>query len=170
MSLCGNTYQRMMTKMKLRIYHIICALCLTSSLLAEKRDCLLLHFNNGHQVVFLLKDGPKVTFEGNLVSVGTGQYQFSNIQKYIIADSESINTGIALLDKESEKCRIEAGVLYLLTGNQSCMVRLYGSDGKEMPIDGKVGSGDMRSFDLSGYASGVYLLRVDDETIKFSIK
>ncbi len=154
----------------MKLLLLITTFCLNLSLLAEERDCLLVHFNNGSKMFFLLKDSPKVLFDNSLVSIGIEQYQFENIRKYTFGNSENIGTSISLPKEAGGNFRVENGVLYITTTEADKSVRIYTIDGKEIPISHKAAPNGLISINLSSYGCGVYLLQVGNETLKISVR
>ncbi len=137
------------------------------NLAAEERDCLLMHFKDGSKAIFLLKDSPKIMFEDGVVSIDTKQYQFTNIRKYTLENSDQISSAIELLEGNSKDFRIENGVLYFAKNGGNSKISIYTVDGKELPMNS---TRNKNGINLSVYGSGVYLLKAGNETIKISVR
>lgn len=133
----------------------------------EEKDCIVVHFSDDFFAVFPITDNPKITFDEGVVQILTERYQLMNVRKYTFDNTG--NVGIEdVVDNSGLTFSKDGNVLILSPKGKS--VKLFSTSGIELPIKSRnIGNG-MLSIDLSGYASGVYMLSVGNESIKIRKK
>ena len=129
------------------------------------RDCIILHFIDGSYVVVPLDGNPKITFDGNVVQIDSERYQFTNVRKYTIADSE--NSGNKeTLEGNSERVSFDKDQMVVRLNSPSQTVRLHSAVGVEIPIDTKPDVNGILRIPIPQSPNQVYLLTIGNETIK----
>ena len=147
--------------------HIITIVLLFFGLSAYSapRDCIILHFMDGSYVVVPLEGNPKITFDGNIVQIDNERYQFTNVRKYTIADSE--NSGIIdIRDGNSGRVSFDKDQMVVRLNSPSQTVRLHSAVGVEIPIDTKPDVNGVLRIPIPQSPNQVYLLTIGNETIK----
>lgn len=135
-------------------------------IVAEPRDCIIVHLQGGGYIVFPLEQQPRIVFDGQVVTIGTEHYQVSNIRKYTIGDSES--TGIV---GAGEKDGIGS---YTFDGEQLVVrlsdagkpVRLCNMAGIQIPFRHQPTSEGLLYVQFPPRHGEVYLLTIGSETFK----
>lgn len=132
---------------------------------AVPRDCLILHFTDGSYVVVPFEGNPKIMFDGNVVQIDSERYQFTNVRKYTIADSEY--SGFKeIFDGNSERVSFGKDQMVVRLNNPSQTVRLHTAAGVEIPIDAKPDVNGMLRIPIPQSPNQVYLFTIGNETIK----
>ncbi len=119
-------------------------------------------------MAFLLESRPKLSFASGVVTIATEHYRFGNIRKYTFEDATGI--GSVFLEDAGDNYRVQNNVLYIKKGKESTPIELYTVDGKKMPVPIQTNDSDMITINLSAQKSGVYLLKVGEETLKINIR
>lgn len=131
---------------------------------AEQHDCIIVHMKAGNKVFVPIKERPKITVEKQMLSIGTEQYLISNVSKYTFGNyAQGIEGGMLaghgmLASKD--------GHVYVQMKNEHSILKVYAVDGKALEVDIRVRD-SVADVDLSNYPTGIYVLSIDGETLKF---
>lgn len=151
--------------MKQILFIYIILLC-SLSLFAQENRCITVHMKDGSFAVFPIEKRPRITFEGQVVTISDEHWQISNVQKYTIEDSETtgiINVGQSkgvngyAVNKEEITIRLD---------NKTHEVKLYTLSGIEIPSVGKPDENGVLRLSLPQIGENVFLLNIGKETLK----
>ena len=139
-----------------------CALGLS----ARPNDCMIVHMKDGSYAVFLMEKSPRITFEGQVVTVSDEHWQISNVRKYTIGDSET--TGIMNVGKSKgiNGYSVNEGQITVRLADKAQKVRLYTLSGMELPLGGKTDANGVLRLSLPKTGDEVFLLNIGNETLK----
>ena len=138
----------------------------TLNLFARKNEYIVVHMKDGSYAVFPIEKKPRITFEGQVVTISDERWQISNIKKYTIEDSETIDMVNLDKSKNINGYTINNGQIAIRLADKAQKVRLYTLGGMELPLLGKPDSNGVLRFSLPQTGDGVFLLKIGDETIK----
>ncbi len=103
---------------------------------AEQHDCIIIHMKAGNKVFVPIKERPKITIETQMLSIGTEQYQISNVSKYTFGKyaqglgSETVADNDVLASKD--------GHVYVQMKNERSTLKVFAVDGKVLEADIRV--------------------------------
>ena len=115
-------------------------------------------------VIVSMKEHPKISFENQMFSIGTDQYQILNISKYTFGnyaqniDNEKFASNRLLSSKD--------GHVYVQMSNPKSFIKICTIDGIILDVNVSIYEDNIADIDLSNYPVGVYLLSIDGETLK----
>lgn len=120
---------------------------------------------SGNYVSIPISNQPKIEFSDGVMRVGTENFLVSNVSKYLIGTNEVLgingvkenNLHIDANDAVNGKVGID--------NYSGQAIKMYSSNGMEMPSDIKVAS-NHAVVDYSSLPAGVYILSIGKETIK----
>ena len=108
---------------------------------------------------------PKIIFDGNVITIMTERYQLSNISKYTIEDSETVDIKNPTSKEYSYSKNGNHVTIRLASANTK--VKLFTISGLQLPVKK---TDDILSIDLDNYSDNILLLQVGYETIKITRK
>lgn len=147
----------------LLIYVILAS---TLSLSAKSNEYIVVHMKDGSFVVFPIEKKPRITFGGQVVTISDEHWQISNIKKYTIEDSETIDIVDMGKSKNINGYTINNGQIAIRLADKAQKVGLYTLSGMELPSIGKTDTNGVLRFSLPQTGDGVFLLKIGDETLK----
>ena len=136
------------------------------SCLADR--ALVMVLTDSTEVVCALNNQPQMQFAQDSVTLTdqtglVGQWNFVDVASWHFAEITNTND----VQAEQAQIRIEEGRI-IVSGSKSRNVALYDVSGRLIAVRDIVD--DAVSLDLSGFTSGVYLLTVGNNSIKFLIR
>lgn len=132
---------------------------------AEQHDCIIIHMKAGNKVFVPIEECPKIMIEKQMLSINTKQYLISNVSKYTFGnyaqgiDQETRTNNSVLASKD--------GHVYVQMTNKHNVLKVYSVDAKALDVDIRVHDDSVADINLSDYPTGIYLLSIDGETLKF---
>ena len=136
------------------------------SCLADR--ALVMVLTDSTEVVCALNNQPQMQFAQDSVTLTdqsglVGQWNFAAVASWHFAEITNTND----VQAEQAQIRIEEGKI-VVSGSKSRNVAVYDVSGRLIAVRDIVD--DAVSLDLSGFTSGVYLLTVGNNSIKFLIR
>ena len=129
----------------------------STNLFATEEQSLIVFLKSGIKVCLPIIDKPKITFNGTTMRIGNGDYLIENVSKWMIGDEDKLITNI---DNIQESVNIiYKNNIFKVGRNQ--VVHVYNEAGIKMPIE--LNNGEL---DTSGWARGIYVLKICNETFK----
>lgn len=126
---------------------------------------MLIHFTNGSKLMLPIANEPKIIFDGNVITIMTERYQLSNISKYTIEDSETVDIKNPTSKEYFYSKNGNHVTIRLASANTK--VKLFTISGLQLPVKK---TDDILSIDLDNYSDNILLLQVGYETIKITRK
>lgn len=141
---------------------------LAGTLSAQTEKFIVVHFSSSQKLYFPVTDIPKMILEGGNLWIGNSAFSIGNLKKYTI---EEYITGIENAEDNASgnKIVVSKGNL-LLSGNSSLPIRLHDTAGKEIRILRKTTGTGHVLIDTRNLVPGIYLLTVEEETLKIRIQ
>ncbi len=142
-----------------QLFILFLGLFMARSIFAEtgKRDLVVL-LKSGTMISLPLSEQPKITFDGTVMHVGDGDYQITNVRKWLVGNLEEI------VENSMPNVQSENRIVYrdgMLTVGNHTDVHVYNAAGMEMPVRLKNGQ-----VNLSAWPRDVYLVKIGAETFK----
>lgn len=138
----------------------IILLLLATNLFAGGEQNLVVLLKSGTRIVLPVSEQPKITFDGTVMRVGDGDYQIGNVRKWMVGDPEQLSVDDV---KANSTIAYKEGVLTVSSGTD---IRVYNAAGVEMPISVRSDGNGRLHIDLSALPQDVYVVKVDNETLK----
>lgn len=148
-------------------------LCFMASFLNAQVSSLVLRFTNGNERNILLSNVKNITFNSSVMTLnvfndsGNGVYPNLDIQKmYFETTTEVSNiTNNIVVDNLVVYPNPTRGLLYFKNlPDQASTIRISTINGVQVFV-GRIAS-SVQSIDLSFLAKGVYLMNIDNKTVK----
>jgi|GEM_PF-4247991 len=140
----------------------------SSKIHAISNDCLILHLKDGDKIVFKFQENlPKISFDGEFITISSKTIDITNVIKYTFGDSE--DTGIhELLNNGASEIKIDKnGGVTINSKSKKTDIKIYNVDGKLYAIDIKpISTGYY--IDFSNHPSGVYIIKINDVNFKIT--
>ena len=127
---------------------------------ANGDQCLVAFLKSGIQISIPIAEQPKITFNGNVMRIGDGDYQIENVRKWMIGDPELVTV---------EGVKSEDGILFrdgILSVNKTKDVHIYNTAGMKMSFEAKSSDDGKLCIDFSAWPQDIYIIKVGNETIK----
>lgn len=126
---------------------------------------LVVSLTNGALVYYLIggETNPMMRFTEDRVFINGNEYEFSKIQYFYISETDDPN-GLGIAPKSSVVEYREEGLL--IRQSQGSEIAVYSLDGKAVAPAISVRNGE-RYVDLSSQPSGVYVVKVGEDSFKF---
>lgn len=125
-------------------------------------NALLLHLNSGEIIRFELNSRPIITFNQNLMTVGSQNYSFSDVNKYTFATQTSINN---ILDDNIIVFNGDGHIK--INGNYNASeIQLYSIEGINYPLSISSNSDNSFTVDISSLHTGYYIIKLGSKRIK----
>lgn len=141
--------------MKYLCTQIIIALSLLApaSLAAGETDAVILHMTAGRTKVIPLEDAHEISFSGSQMNVGLQSFPLSDIVRYEFGDKSS---GIEKIEGDLNGIVVDpSGYIDFSMLREKSPINIYSIDGTKHPFILKD-----KVIDISGLASGIYLVRI----------
>lgn len=142
----------------------------SNSLADEGKSYLCLFFKSGEKMFFTVDESLNMIFDSGVISISTSSYQFENICKYTIEDNLS---SIKEISNDND-LPVDLGDGYWLIkmpdAERCNKLKLYGINGIEYPLSVKETEGGYVNIKIPELAPGIYLLKSDEQTVKFVVK
>lgn len=127
---------------------------------------------DGTTVCFLLRERPKVVYDGDTVRISTpslaADYPFSAIRKMTYPDANDID-GVDEVAAPDKPFAVKGEGLTFSAGRKPLDVRLFTADGKLVRAF-SVGEASSATLPLGSLTAGIYLVSVDGVTYKISLR
>jgi hypothetical protein len=131
---------------------------------------LVVWMKGGEKVYFNLREQPKTTFEAPDLVITTTElivsYPLSQIVRYTY---ELPTTGIETIDKNVVYISVQGDELTFQHLNPGTIIRVYAMDGTLIHSE-KAGTDPVTIVSLAKPSSGVYIVKVGDESHKIMIR
>lgn len=136
---------------------------------ADEVETLIILMKNGSENAFLLKDKPKVTFEGTSlkVSAATGDVSFALADVMRFTYAKKSTSGISEQVENPTGVSFEGDVLVISQLKANTTASIYALDGKLIRQLKPQRAGTYR-ISLSELPSGLYLVKADNVTYKIT--
>ena len=111
-----------------------------------------------------IKDASEITFDANLMAIGSDVYNMNMLKKYYFADSEIL--GVKEISDEIPGLKIDPKGVISFAGNcAKGNIEVYNLSGLPQPfsLNGNV-------IDISNLNPGVYVVKISNASIKFAKK
>lgn len=124
---------------------------------------LVLTLADGTDVYFLLggEKDPVMKVTNETVTVDTQSFTFTDVVKFRISQTDDPN---AIRELTSGSTRFDGNTLFVSSSDKQ--IQLYTVDGKKVDVKGSQTDG-MTMIPVDNLSSGIYLLRVGNQTMKF---
>lgn len=129
---------------------------------AELVKCLVVQLSNDSKLYYPTAKNPVASFEGTVMHLSTDAMEISTVAKITIETVDIVGIHQTETDENSP---VNNGQTLLLRTSQS-NISIYNLTGKRMQTTMDQ-QGDLYSIDLSGLASGTYLLKAGKQSWKF---
>lgn len=121
---------------------------------------------SGSHVSIPIAEQPKISFSNGVISVGSEDFQVSNVSKYLFGTDEVLGVNAVargeILINADDANRGNVSII----NYKGEMVKLYAANGIELPVKVTV-TGNEAKVDYTNQPAGIYILSVGEETIKF---
>lgn len=132
-------------------------------MLHAEDEMMYLYLKNGDVVRFELEAKPVISFSGDMLAVGGGDYAIENVSKYTFRATNSLIDNIA---PDSPIIRFDGKSTLMVKAGSSDAIRLFSIDGICRPVAFIPTSDGYLAADVSDLQPGYYLLSVGETTIK----
>jgi hypothetical protein len=156
--------------MKLKLTLFACLIALSVVAWAQTTPKLVVWLKSGEKVYFDLDEEPRTTFNNGLLIISTNSkaletsYQLDKVQRYT---HEGVSTDIAETASRDLVVAQSNDALTLKNVPNGTPVQLYDPAGRL--LETKTGNGASTiQFSLASRPSGVYLVKINDQTFKIS--
>lgn len=146
--------------MTLRYLTFVILAALSANSLAD--NALLLHLNSGEIIRFEINSRPIITFNQNLMTVGSQNYSFSDVNKYTFATQTGINN---ILDDNTIVFNGD-GHIKINSNYNASEIQLYSIEGINYPLSISSNSDNSFTVDISSLHTGYYIIRIGPKRIK----
>lgn len=127
-------------------------------------DCIVVCDKNDKETIIPIKDASEITFDNNLMAVGSEVYNMNLLKKYYFADSE--NLGVQEISGEISGLKIDPnGLISFSSKNEKENVEVYNLSGlsQSFHLNGNV-------IDIRNLQPDVYVIKIGSASIKFMKK
>lgn len=124
-------------------------------------DCVVICDKEDKETIIPIKDASEITFDANLMAIGSEVYNMNLLKKYYFADSE--NLGVQEISGEIPGLKIDpSGLISLGETTRMGNIEVYNLAGISQPfsVTGNV-------IDIRNLQSDVYVVKIGSATIKF---
>lgn len=146
----------------------ICSLMALTGASAYK--CLVLQHADGTQTVIGLYKEPRITFDANSFIIHSPVLDMTfpkeNVVKYTFEDRGG-DTANETVPPNMLHIEVSALEIHISGYKEKSPVSLYDITGKKLPVVMK-GSESFLTISLSSLASGIYIVKIGDQSFKFS--
>lgn len=161
MVVSGNKKDKIMKKFK----YILLLSFLTLKLnVFAKIDCIVVCDKDDKETIIPIKDASEITFDSNLMAIGSEVYNMNLLKKYYFADSE--NLGVQEISGEIPGLKIDPkGLIYVEEYIGKADIEVYNLAGisQTFSIAGNV-------IDIRNLQTDVYVVKIGRSSIKFMKK
>ena len=127
-------------------------------------DCVVICDKEDKETIIPIKDASEITFDNNLMAVGSEVYNMNLLKKYYFADSE--NLGVQEISGEIPGLKIDPNGLISFSSNTGKEnVKVYNLSGFFQPfhLNGNI-------IDIRNLQPDVYVIKIGSASIKFMKK
>lgn len=126
-------------------------------------DSVILWLKDGSRVIVPFSDKPEITFNGDQISVNNRIFNFSELSKYTIDDTSSIN----LIGTDGKEISVdENGDVIICSSLKAGEISVYGTDGIRHECEViTLGNGNLK-ISLSALSPQVYIIKAGNNTFK----
>lgn len=124
-------------------------------------DCVVVCDKEDKETIIPIKDASEITFDANLMAIGSEIYNMNLLKKYYFADSE--NLGVQEISGDIQGLKIDAkGLISFSSKTEKENIEVYNLSGLSQPfyLNGNV-------IDIRNLQPDVYVVKIGSASIKF---
>ena len=144
----------------------VLALASTALWAEGKVPCVVVEQTNGTRTEYLLKDEPRISYDGTMVRLKSSTIDVelaqADVAKVYLAES---TTGVSSVGRSNVRVRLTANSIALNGLEPDCMVSVSFLDGRQL-LRGRATSDGSLQLSLSNVPNGVIVIRASNQSFK----